>query len=255
MLEKYVFLDKIAFWNISISRRIDDAFLEHDMTWAVFPDEAHERALDELATTKSERVVAVVGGAMLERHVTRTLIERLRNEEPAERLLNVMNGTLGTIAPKIDLLYLLGSFDEATRKTMKGLACVRNVFAHHLDASFDHPSSELKGHLDRLTLHKGREYYPHRYGPDSNNAIEPIKSNRDLFLVNLKLALLFLMRDRCSHEMYTNKPYPEDQLREMYQAAREAEERRENQAGKAPDGLIIESTANATTLAPRSRAP
>jgi hypothetical protein len=132
---------------------------------------------------------------MLETAVTRTLIERLRNEKPAKSLLDVMNGALGTIAPKIDLLYLLGSFDEAARKTMKGIACVRNVFAHHLDASFDHPTSKLKKGLALLTLrNEYKKHYPHHlYGPVSNNVIEPIKSNRDLFLVNLKLALLLGM--------------------------------------------------------------
>jgi hypothetical protein len=215
------------------------------MTWAIFPDEPHRRAILELQTTKSERVVAVVGGAMLETAVTRTLFERLRKEKPAENLLDVMSGALGTIAPKIDLLYLLASFDDAVRKTMKAIAGVRNVFAHNLDASFDQPSSELKKRLALLTLHKDRKHYPHHlYGPDTNIAIERIESDRDLFLVNLKLALLILMRDRCSHETYTNKPYTAEQLREMYQDRREDQERRDSQAG-------VETTATPTTLAPR----
>jgi hypothetical protein len=196
------------------------------MTLAIFPDDKHRRAIQELASTKSERVLAVVGGAMFETAVTRTLVERLRNEKPVKSLLDETNGALGNVAPKIDLLFLLGSFDEATRKAMKGIARIRNIFAHHLDASLDAPSSELKKHLALLTLHNGRKYYPHHlYGPDSRHPVESIKSNRDLFFVNLKLALLTLMRDRCTHEMYGNKLYTEDQLRDLYQDRRDAEER------------------------------
>jgi hypothetical protein len=36
------------------------------MTWAIFPDEKDTKAVIELLTTGSERVMAVVGGALLE---------------------------------------------------------------------------------------------------------------------------------------------------------------------------------------------
>ena len=52
------------------------------MTWAVFPDDKYTAAVIELLTeaakpSGSERVMAVVGGALLEEAVDRTLRERL----------------------------------------------------------------------------------------------------------------------------------------------------------------------------------
>jgi hypothetical protein len=94
---------------------------------------------------------------------------------------------------------------------------VRNFFAHHLDASFDSPDTEFVKHVKRLTLHEDRTHYPHHlFGPNSAVAIEPINSKRDQFVVNLKLALITLMRDRISHEPYTNRPLTEAELRERY---------------------------------------
>jgi Putative transposase len=125
-------------------------------------------------------------------------------------------------------ISLLGAFDDTARNAMKSIAHVRNMFAHHLDVSFSSANRDFQRAMRRLTLHERRSHYPHHlYGSDSKYKIEPIKSDRDKFLVNLKLALLVLMRDRCSHEMYTNNAFAEDQLHEKFQQMREAEELRD----------------------------
>jgi hypothetical protein len=62
-----------------------------------------------------------------------------------------------------------------------------------------------------------------RFAPRDNFSRCP-ECNRVLFLVKLKLALPILMRDRCSHETYTNKAFTQDELRERYQSRRDAEE-------------------------------
>jgi hypothetical protein len=121
------------------------------------------------------------------------------------------------MGPKIDLLRLLGAFDEKTRKAIKGIVRVRNFFAHHLNASFDSLDGDFVKAMNRLTLHENRTCYPHHlFGPDSNVAIEPINSRRDQFVVNLKLALIVLMRDRVGHEPYTNRPLTEAELLERF---------------------------------------
>jgi DNA-binding MltR family transcriptional regulator len=187
------------------------------MTWAIFPEDRYARAVIELVSTGSERVVAIVGGALLEEAVDRTLRERLLNMPGLVDSLLTVDRPLGNMGPKIDLLRLLGAFDEETRIAIKAVARVRNFFAHHLDASFDSPDTEFVKHVKRLTLHEDRTHYPHHlFGPNSAVAIEPINSKRDQFVVNLKLALITLMRDRISHEPYTNRPLTEAELRERY---------------------------------------
>jgi hypothetical protein len=110
-------------------------------------------------------VKAVVGGALLEGTVHRTLSECFRNDPGLVGNLFKPEGSLGNIAPKIDILYLLGGVDKPTRSALKGIARGRNFFAHNIDASFDAHHEEFKDAMTRLTLHKGRTYYAHHlYG-------------------------------------------------------------------------------------------
>ena len=108
---------------------------------------------------------------------------------------------------------------------MKGIAGVRNFFAHQLDASFDSLDEKFARAMRRLTLHENKSHYPHHlFGPDSNIAIEPVTSKRDQFVVNLKLALIALMRDRVSHHPHANQPLSEEQLLEKFPNRYKADE-------------------------------
>jgi len=162
---------------------------------------------------------------MLEEAVDRTLRERLLNiPSVVDNLLGV-DRPLGNMGPKIDLLCLLGAFDDKARSAMKGIARVRNFFAHRLDASFDSLDEEFTRVMRRLTLHENKSHYPHHlFGPDSNIAIEGVTSKRDQFVVNLKLALITLMRDRVSHQPHTNYPLSEKELLEQFPDRYDADE-------------------------------
>jgi hypothetical protein len=192
------------------------------MTWAIFPGDIHARAVLELITaaahpTGSERIIAVVGGALLEQAVDRTLRERLINIPGLVNNLLGVDRPLGNMGPKIDLLRLLGAIDDKTRGALKGIAGVRNFFAHNLSASFDSLDDDFDKSMKRLVLHENRTHYPHHlFGPDSKIPIEPINSRRDQFIVNLKLGLIALMRDRISHEPFTNRPRSEEELLNLY---------------------------------------
>lgn len=194
--------------------------------WAIFPGDEHLQAVIELMTTNSERVGAVVGGVLLDKAVDRTLRMRFRDHGGiVNNILNV-DQPLGNLRPKIDVLYLLGAFDDKTRGALKGIAGVRNFFAHNLDASFGSSGKEFSKAMSRLILHENKTHYPHRfYGPDTAVPIEPIRNKRDQFVVNLRLALIMLMRDRFSHEAHTNLPFTDEQLKEKYQERREREDR------------------------------
>jgi hypothetical protein len=91
------------------------------MNWAIFPDDKHTSALIELLTTGSERVMAVIGGALLEQAIDRTLRERLLNKPTLVDNLLEVDRPLGNMGPKIDLLCLLGAFDEKAHAAMKGI--------------------------------------------------------------------------------------------------------------------------------------
>jgi hypothetical protein len=192
------------------------------MTWAIFPGDKYKRAVIEIMTAAqqpsgSERIMVIVGGSLLEEAVNFTLRERLLNEPSVVDNLTGVDRALGNMGPKIDLLYLLGAIDQKTRGALKGLASVRNFFAHHIDASFDSLNKEFNDAMRRLTLHEGRTHYPHHlFGPDSKNPIEPVHSRRDQFIVNLKLGLIALMRHRTAYEAHTNHQRSEAELLAIY---------------------------------------
>ena len=61
--------------------------------------------------------------------------------------------------------------------------------------------------MEHLTLHEGKSYYPDPHSnKDTSQEIENVgQDNQVKFLVNLKLALLELMRDRSSHIRHSNE--------------------------------------------------
>ena len=85
--------------------------------WAVFPGDEHIQAVKELVLTKSGRVGAVVGGALLDQAVNRTLRERFRDDDGIANSILGFDRPLGNLGPKIDVLYLLGAFDKKTHGT------------------------------------------------------------------------------------------------------------------------------------------
>lgn len=206
------------------------------MTWAIFSD-SHLRAIAEIIESGSDRVAAIVGGALLDDTLHRTLAERLRNDKDISRKLLKVNGPLGNAVPKIDFLYMLCAFDKPVRNALYGLANVRNFYAHNLDASLDSQEKEMTDALKLLTLHKGRAMYPHHiYDGDTNVAIEPIRTNRDKFLINLRLCLIALMRDRVSHKTWSNKNLTKKALHEQKQ------EWKQQEAKKSSTNSIVTSS-------------
>ena len=183
------------------------------MTWAVFSDD-HRRAIEEIEASPSERMVAIVGVAVLDNTLNRTVQERLSKDADTARKLFKINGALGNTDPKIDLLWLLGGCERSVRNAMYGLAKIRNRFAHNLSINFDSTDEMMQEGFNLLTLHEGRSHYPHHIlKQDSEIAIEPPKNKREVFLVNLKVCLLYLMRDRVSHQAHTNIPLSDEELR------------------------------------------
>ncbi len=174
------------------------------MVWAILGED-QTNAIQEITASDSDRIVAVVGGAILDHTLRKTLEDRFRNNKDKNNKLFKPNGPLGNLGPKIDLAFQLYVFEKHVRESLYGLAEVRNYFAHHLNASFGSPDKPLSDSLAKLTLHKNRSHYPHpNTRTDSEFEIEPTANNRDVFIVNLKVGLIFLMADRLNHVLFTN---------------------------------------------------
>jgi len=82
--------------------------------WAIFPTNKHTKAVIELMMATllphkaSERLVAIVGGSLLEDAVETTLRERLLNNKGLIDSLLDFDKPLGSVGPQIHLLHLLG---------------------------------------------------------------------------------------------------------------------------------------------------
>jgi len=178
------------------------------MAWPVLnPDQG--AALQELLQgDPSDRIVAIVGGAILDNSLMHALSLRLRANTNTKIKILKVGGALGNLGPKIDMGYLLYMIDKQIREAMYSIEFVRNSFAHNLAVSFTSSDDKLKKAMKSLTLHQDRSHYMNPFtGKDSQEAdmeIGPVNSPRERFLVNLKICLLHLMRDQRMHRPWSN---------------------------------------------------
>ena len=154
---------------------------------------------------------------MLDEAVNRSFSERLRNDRDIFGKITKPSGALGNVVPKIDMLYLLYSFEKPVRNAMYGITDIRNSFAHNITASFNSTRPKFIEAIENLKLHQGMTHFPHHIdaGRRTRERIEQIKTPRDRFLVNLRLCLLALMQDRCSHKTWSNFPLSKKDIRKI----------------------------------------
>jgi hypothetical protein len=182
------------------------------MVWAI-GNPAQNTALKELIHGQSsDRVVAIVGGAILEDALKEAMISRLRDTaghkvDMNEKLFRV-GGPLGFFMPKIDLGYQLEMFEKPVRNAMYGIADIRNLFAHQLDMTFESANTKLADAAKKLRLHDGITHYPIPVWESQNSEyeLEPIGTIREKFFVNLKLCLIWLFGDHNRHHPNCNIP-------------------------------------------------
>ena len=182
---------------------------DFSMTWAIFSHEEQLQAIGEMLNASDARIIAVVGRALLDEHLRRTLAERLRDDSKVRDKLLSLNRPIGNAGPRNDLLYMLHAYDRKIWGTIDGIISVGNFFAHDLSASFGSTDNKFVSAMAKMKLHENQKYYPRfRDLSDSENEIEKVKNNRIKLLVNLKFCLLMLMHDRVNHETWTNNPLP-----------------------------------------------
>lgn len=183
------------------------------MVWAIINAD-QQAALVELQQSKSERVTALLGAAMLDNSLRHTLEFRLRSDKDISRKVLKPSGALGNLGPKIDLGYLLHMYDASIRNAMYGISAIRNAFAHNLKISFYAPIKEINDAFDIMKLHEGIKTYQLPSLPEDDIIyesglydVENVGNNKELqFIVNLKLCLMWLMGDKDRHLPHFNQP-------------------------------------------------
>jgi hypothetical protein len=181
------------------------------MVWAILNKEQSAAVQELMVGQKSDRIVAIVGGSILDDSLRRTLELRMRKsadgeKDIAEKLFRI-GGPLGNLEPKIDLAYLLYIFDKPMRNALYGLTKIRNFFAHNLVADMSSADKKFIEAMGLLTLHKSEAHYlnPITLKP-SEYAVETPDEPRDVFIINLKICLIWLMADGRKHVPWSNNP-------------------------------------------------
>jgi hypothetical protein len=176
------------------------------MVWSI-QNQQQDKAIDEIAEAQSPRIVAVVGGALIDQSLRHALAYRMRPDKDTRRKLFRENGPLGGLQNKIDLGHLLYMYDDQTQAALTGISEIRNLFAHHLDMTFEGTDQRMITALEKLTLHESLMRYPSPvWDGDTEHNIEDISDNQTRFLVNLKLCLILLTKDELRHEPHCNIP-------------------------------------------------
>ncbi len=170
--------------------------------WTISNVEQNEALKELIRDQTSDRVVAIVGSALVDSSLRLTFELRLReaSDDMNDKLFKP-TGPLGNLQPRIDLAYQLHIIEKPLRNAMYGIAEIRNLFAHRLTMTFNSPEKKMKDAIAKLTLHEGITHYPL---PDTVTTVElkpvpaalltldPTDTERNIFFVNLKLVLAHL---------------------------------------------------------------
>jgi hypothetical protein len=176
------------------------------MVWAVI-NEAIRNATTELVQSTSTRVVAVLGGSVIDEALRRALESRLVPDQKFIDDLFGEYGPLGSLGTKIKLGYALRMYNQDSNEALTGILDIRNLFAHRLGISFDSDDKKMKKAIARMRLHEKYKKYPHpMWNGDSEYDVETPKDHQDRFIINLRILLCLLMRDDLLHRPNSNDP-------------------------------------------------
>ena len=89
------------------------------------------RFLDEL-NKESDRGLALVGAALIDEKLSKTLRSYFCEENAADKLLSGSNAPLGTFSSHIEACFALGLIDEFEYSEINLIRKVRNEFAHSI---------------------------------------------------------------------------------------------------------------------------
>jgi hypothetical protein len=175
------------------------------MIWSVQNTEQIQ-AVGEIEHSRSERVIAIVCGAMVEQRLEIALKFRLHCHDHTQKQLFKPSGSLGPFKNKIDLGFLLYMYEKPLWLALTGICEIRNKFAHRLDQTFHGGDDQFKASLKHLILHEGVKFYPNPFmWSDTEERLRKPKNNREVFVTNVKLALVALMRDMLLHHPQSNE--------------------------------------------------
>jgi hypothetical protein len=100
----------------------------------------------------SDREIAIVGPAFIDKLLTETLINFLVDDEKEVQKLIHPEGPLGTFGARVTTCYCLGLIGDTIKSDLRIVAKIRNRFAHDLLADFS--DEQIKSWCNSLRWHR-----------------------------------------------------------------------------------------------------
>jgi hypothetical protein len=166
------------------------------------PDQLR-KDFEEFDWSKSDRVCAIVGIALVEEWLEYAIANRMLPDTNSIRGFFSPGGGLESLSAKSTLGYLMGIYGEDTHRTLKALGSIRNKFAHlGFVRDFSHP--DLQSIFSSLRLYE--RLHPIYKSQDSHSLLvkkflpthekPPGRPDqRQKFTWTIKLILAYLMAD------------------------------------------------------------
>lgn len=177
--------------------------------WIV-TDSDMKGAVQEITPNVGDRIVAILGTSLLDWSLRRAIEDRFIQSSVVEETFRAAGGPLGSLNAKLLLGYLLGMYKKPELAAMRGIAQIRNRFAHQLTVhQFDDSDAELRSAFASLNLHKYYSHYPLNMiaeGKVTDPKIPNASNSRDVFLINLQVLLILLYKDHARHLPNSNVP-------------------------------------------------
>jgi hypothetical protein len=175
------------------------------MIWSI-QNTGQLNAIEEIDRTRSDRVVGIVCGAIVEQRLEISLKHRLCPHDHVQKRLFKPSGPLGAFKNKIDLGLLLYMYEKPLWLALTSICDIRNAFAHNLEQNFSNGDADFRAAMKHLKLHQGAKFYPNPFvWSDTTEKIRKPTTNRQIFTTNVKLVLIALLRDMLVHLPQSNQ--------------------------------------------------
>lgn len=178
--------------------------------WSTQNEQQHNAIREIQGCAQFPRIVAIVGGALLDQRLTMMLEARLRSSKKVIERLFKPTGPMGPFANKIHLAYLLHMYPSIIYEHMLTICDIRNKFAHTLNLE-DFHTKALDDPFRKLILHQKLKCYPQLLGMRPVK-IEHCDNRSQVFIANLKILLLYLLYDYEKHMPESNQMTAENVL-------------------------------------------
>lgn len=106
------------------------------------------------SANESDRGITLIIAAHLDDCLRRLIESFLIDSKEIKELFEGPFAPFGTLSAKTKVAYVMGLITKEEVKRIDAVRAVRNVFAHTLDASFEHP--KIKRLCEKPPIHDGR---------------------------------------------------------------------------------------------------